>query len=126
MKSLKFSEFLNSKGISLETTAFVSVIDGYMRQPDICALVDEFIATILCDRSEEKKRRVPGLVYVKNIDCDIEYLRDCIDKISPNFINDRETFIFKECHQDIKDKLERLRMDLFLELKKCIVIYVEY
>ena len=36
-------EFLESKGIDLNTTALFCVIDGYVRQPDLCLLLQEFV-----------------------------------------------------------------------------------
>lgn len=33
-------EFLEEQGIDLNQTALVCVIDGYMRQPDLCSLME--------------------------------------------------------------------------------------
>ena len=35
-------EFLKEQGIDLNQTALLTVIDGYMRQPDLCALMNQF------------------------------------------------------------------------------------
>lgn len=37
-------EFLQANGIDLRTTAFSTVIDGYMRQPDLITLMDTYAA----------------------------------------------------------------------------------
>jgi hypothetical protein len=37
-------EFLQANGIDLHTTAFSTVIDGYMRQPDLITLMDTYAA----------------------------------------------------------------------------------
>lgn len=34
--------FLESKGMKLDTTAILSIVDSYMRQPDLCALLEEY------------------------------------------------------------------------------------
>jgi hypothetical protein len=36
------SEFLESKGMKLDTTAILTIIDSYMRQPDLCLLMEEY------------------------------------------------------------------------------------
>jgi hypothetical protein len=35
-------EFLEANGIDLNTTVFSTVIDGYMRQPDLITLLDTY------------------------------------------------------------------------------------
>jgi hypothetical protein len=35
-------EFLEANGIDLNTTVFSTVIDGYMRQPDLTTLMDAY------------------------------------------------------------------------------------
>jgi hypothetical protein len=35
-------QFLESKGMKLNTTAILTIVDSYMRQPDLCALLDEY------------------------------------------------------------------------------------
>lgn len=45
-------EFLKEQGIDLNQTALLSVIDGYMRQPDLCSLMEEF-AKIKVKESQE-------------------------------------------------------------------------
>ena len=35
-------EYLDAKGIDLNTTCVLTVVDGYMRQPDICQMLQEF------------------------------------------------------------------------------------
>ncbi len=42
MSDLMSIQFLNDKGIQLNTTCLNTVIDGFMRQPDLCGLLDEF------------------------------------------------------------------------------------
>lgn len=36
------AQFLESKGLNLNTTSIVTVIDGYLRQPDLCLLMEEY------------------------------------------------------------------------------------
>ena len=38
----KAKKFLEEQGIKLETTSVLTVIDGYMRQPDICTLLEDY------------------------------------------------------------------------------------
>lgn len=35
-------EFLESKGMKLNTTAILTIVDSYMRQPDLCSLMEEY------------------------------------------------------------------------------------
>jgi hypothetical protein len=35
-------EFLESKDIKLETTCLITIIDGYMRQPDLCIIMEQY------------------------------------------------------------------------------------
>jgi hypothetical protein len=42
MKKITPEEFLESKGMKLDTTAILSLIDSYMRQPDLCSLLEEY------------------------------------------------------------------------------------
>lgn len=35
-------QFLESKGMKLNTTAILTIVDSYMRQPDLCALMEEY------------------------------------------------------------------------------------
>jgi hypothetical protein len=36
------SEFLESTGINLKTTSLYTIIDGHVRQPDLCLLMEEY------------------------------------------------------------------------------------
>lgn len=36
--------FLNANGIDLNTTVFSTLIDGFMRQPDLITLMDSYAA----------------------------------------------------------------------------------
>lgn len=36
------AEFLESKGMKLDTTAILTIVDSYMRQPDLCSLMEEY------------------------------------------------------------------------------------
>jgi hypothetical protein len=45
-------EFLKEKGIDLNQTALLTVIDGFMRQPDLCDLMKQF-AEIKVKEKEE-------------------------------------------------------------------------
>ena len=42
MSSITPEQFLESKGMKLGTTAILTLIDSYMRQPDLCALMEEY------------------------------------------------------------------------------------
>ena len=35
-------EFLEIKGIKLNTTSLYTILDGYVRQPDLCLLMEEY------------------------------------------------------------------------------------
>jgi hypothetical protein len=35
-------EYLESQGIKLETTAVITLIDGFLRQPDLCMLMENY------------------------------------------------------------------------------------
>jgi hypothetical protein len=35
-------EFLETKGINLNTTSLYTILDGYVRQPDLCLLMEEY------------------------------------------------------------------------------------
>lgn len=37
-------EFLRANGIDLQTTVFSTVIDGFMRQPDLLSIMDAYAA----------------------------------------------------------------------------------
>lgn len=41
-KRTSAKEFLEQHGINLNTTAILTVIDNYMRQPDICTLMESY------------------------------------------------------------------------------------
>lgn len=45
-------KFLEEQGIDLKQTALLCVIDGFMRQPDLCALLNQF-AEIKVKESQE-------------------------------------------------------------------------
>ena len=42
MSNITPEQFLESKGMKLDTTAILTLIDSYMRQPDLCALMEEY------------------------------------------------------------------------------------
>lgn len=54
MANLTPKDFLKSKGIKLKTTTLLSVVDGYMRQPDLCLLFEEY-ATLKTQEFFEKE-----------------------------------------------------------------------
>jgi len=35
-------EFLESRGIKLDATCLITIIDGYMRQPDLCVIMEQY------------------------------------------------------------------------------------
>ena len=41
---MKAEQFLQANGIDLNTTVFSTLIDGYMRQPDLITLMDTYAA----------------------------------------------------------------------------------
>jgi hypothetical protein len=51
-------EFLESEGIDLNKTAFLTVVDGYMRQPDLCVLMEKFLESSK-NKAEYQDRREP-------------------------------------------------------------------
>lgn len=57
---LTVEEFLESEGIKLETTALLSVIDGYMRQPDLCYLMNKYAELKLAEKNsiENKNKSI--------------------------------------------------------------------
>jgi hypothetical protein len=42
IKSMSAEQFLESKGMKLGSTAILTIIDSYMRQPDLCSLMEEY------------------------------------------------------------------------------------
>jgi protein-tyrosine-phosphatase len=43
-KIMSAEEFLQANGIDLHTTVFSTLIDGFMRQPDLITLMDTYAA----------------------------------------------------------------------------------
>lgn len=41
-KNMSAEQFLESKGMKLGSTAILTIIDSYMRQPDLCCLMEEY------------------------------------------------------------------------------------
>ena len=35
-------EFLEAKGMNLDSTALLTMIDGFMRQPDLCMIMEQY------------------------------------------------------------------------------------
>ena len=35
-------EFLETKGMNLDSTALITMIDGFMRQPDLCMIMEQY------------------------------------------------------------------------------------
>ena len=105
-------QFLLSKGISLEKSSFNCVIDGYMRQPDICVLLDEYADLKVQEKSAAVNSQQTFVLEVKNINCDFEFLRDGIDKICPSFTIDKDTFIFASADSELYKKMESFRDNL--------------
>ena len=35
-------EFLEAKGMNLESTALLTMMDGFMRQPDLCMIMEQY------------------------------------------------------------------------------------
>jgi len=51
-------DFLEMNGIKLEKCAFLCVIDDYMRQPNICMLLDEYHSIKLSELANNIKESV--------------------------------------------------------------------
>lgn len=46
-------EFLEEQGIDLNQSALLCVIDGYMRQPDLCSLMELYAEVKIKESQEE-------------------------------------------------------------------------
>jgi hypothetical protein len=44
---LSAQEYLKEQGIELNATTLICYIDGYMRQPDLCLLMENYVKHIL-------------------------------------------------------------------------------
>jgi len=57
MDDLKISakEYLKEQGIELNATSLICFIDGYMRQPDLCLLMENYAKHILQQQNTENK-----------------------------------------------------------------------
>ena len=70
-------EFLETQGIELEATCLITMISGFMRQPDLCALMDAY-ASVKIKELDLKISNNGGLEAQE----DIEYLFLGKDKIA--------------------------------------------
>jgi hypothetical protein len=54
-------EFLESKGMNLDTTTLISVIGGFSRQPDLCLLLEQYYEEKTKEKSAAtyEDKRVP-------------------------------------------------------------------
>jgi len=57
-KIITAKDFLEMKGIELNKCAFLCVIDDYMRQPNICMLLDEYHSIKLSELENNIKESV--------------------------------------------------------------------
>jgi len=56
-------EFLESKDIKLETTCVMTVIDGFMRQPDLCLIMEQYADLKIKELDIKlEKEFIPGLI----------------------------------------------------------------
>lgn len=57
MDDLKISakEYLEEQGIELNATTLICFVDGYMRQPDLCLLMENYAKHILQQQNTENK-----------------------------------------------------------------------
>lgn len=63
--------FLKGIGISLNTTALVTIIDGYMRQPDLVYIMEEY-ANIKV-KEMEVNSEMPGESHILNDNIDVDF-----------------------------------------------------
>jgi hypothetical protein len=42
MNNISAEQFLEAKGMKLESTCLITMVDGFMRQPDLLSLMDEY------------------------------------------------------------------------------------
>ena len=54
MKEITAQEYLNSIGIDLKKTCLITVLEGCIRQPDLCVLM-ELYAEIKCKKKAPMK-----------------------------------------------------------------------
>lgn len=57
MEDLRISaeEYLKEQGIELNATSLICFIDGYMRQPDLCVLMENYAKHILQQEKSKNK-----------------------------------------------------------------------
>lgn len=53
--NIKPEKFLKDKGIDLKSTALICYYDGYLRQPDLCLLMEEYAQAVLQSKKNTKK-----------------------------------------------------------------------
>jgi hypothetical protein len=56
-------QFLESKDIKLETTCLMTMIDGHMRQPDLCLIMEQYADLKIKELDMKlEKEFIPGMV----------------------------------------------------------------
>lgn len=55
-KKITAKEFLEAQGINLNTTSLFTVIDGYVRQPDLCLLLETYSKFKIIEHENSNKK----------------------------------------------------------------------
>ena len=55
-KKITAKEFLEAQGINLNTTSLFTVIDGYVRQPDLCLLLETYSKFKILEHNNSNKK----------------------------------------------------------------------
>ena len=53
-KKITAKEFLEAQGINLNTTSLFTVIDGYVRQPELCILLENYANIKILESKNQK------------------------------------------------------------------------
>lgn len=85
--------FLNTQGIDLKTTALNCVIEGYMRTPSLCSLLETF-ANVRIEEERTGNEQKTFTVEVKNISTDLQSLENLFSEIAETYELHKDTFIF--------------------------------
>lgn len=55
-KPITAEEYLQSLGINLKQTALLTVIDGYMRTPDLCVIMENYASEKIRQQEDKKPK----------------------------------------------------------------------
>ena len=65
-------QFLSMEGIDLEKTTLVCYVDGHMRQPDLCHLIEKYSTLRLKEVKDSESDEFS--VCIKLVNCDFEFI----------------------------------------------------